>query len=130
MLQKRPGITAIPGLTLFAAIVLMGAVLLAPMMLFEVARGPALPQTATAWLAVAAIAFIPFGGRVLRISVRRPPLRPGDDGDRVLHADTLRRRARATLPRRAFHLYHLVGFALILPGVILATARFPSRRSV
>ena len=100
VVQKRPGITAIPGLTLFAAIALMGAVLLAPMMLFEVARGPSLPQTATAWLAIVAIAFFPSVGAFFGYQYRHPPLRPGDDRNRALHADTIRRRARATPARR------------------------------
>lgn len=123
VVQGRPSITAIPGLPLFSAITLTGAVLLAPMMLFEVARGPAWPHSAGAWLAVAAIALVPSVGAFFgyQYGVRR--LGPATIG-MALYLQTPYGVALALLfLGESFHTYHLVGFALILPGVVLATIR-------
>jgi drug/metabolite transporter (DMT)-like permease len=120
---KRPGLTAIPGLALFAAVMLVGAVMLAPMMAWEAFSGPALPQTAGAWLAVAGVALIPSVGAFFGYQY----------GVRRFGPATMAMTAYLWTPfgillavvflGESLLSHHLVGLALILPGVVLATAR-------
>jgi drug/metabolite transporter (DMT)-like permease len=120
---KRPGVAALPGSALFATIMAGGILLLLPMTIWENLRADALPQTPFAWLAVALVALLPSVGAYsgYQYGVRRfgPATMamssylwtPYAIGLAVLFlGETLR-------------LYHFMGFALILPGVILATAR-------
>jgi drug/metabolite transporter (DMT)-like permease len=123
VLLKRPGLTAIPGLSLFAGTMLAACVLLAPMMLWELASGPAMPQTAGAWLAVAGVALIPSLGAFFgyQYGVRR-------FGPATMAASSYLWTPYGVILALIFlgetlHSYHLVGLALILPGVVLATAR-------
>jgi len=126
VLLKRPELAAIPGSALFCAIMLGGIALLFPMFVWEFSTGPALPQNAAAWLAVLAVALIPsvaaysgyqygvrrFGPTTMAMSSYLwPPY--GLLLAIIFLGETLR-------------LYHLVGLALILPGVVLATWRLPS----
>lgn len=123
VLQSRPGITSIPSLPLFAAIALAGAVLLAPMMILETASGQAWPHSASAWFAVAAIALIPSVGAFFgyQYGVRR--FGPATIG-MALYMQTPCGVVLALLfLGEQLRISHLVGFALILPGVILATIR-------
>jgi drug/metabolite transporter (DMT)-like permease len=129
VLLKRPELTALPGLPFFAATMLAGAILLVPMMLWEVATATALPQTAGAWLGVAAVALIPSVGAFFgyQYGVRR-------FGPATMAASSYLWTPYGVILAliflgEALHLYHVVGLALILPGVVLATARFPARRA-
>ncbi len=128
VLLKRPGLGAIPGSTLFATIMVTGVVLLFPMMLWEVAAGPALPHNAKGWLAVAAVALIPSIGAYsgYQYGVRRfgPALMAMSSYLWMPYGLVL----AVLFLGEALRPFHIVGLALILPGVILATARFPSRR--
>lgn len=123
VLLKRPGLTAIPGLSLFAASMLAGVLLLSPMAAWEAAHGPALPANAEAWLAVFAVALVPSVGAFFgyQYGVRRfgPALMAMTSYLWTPYGVVL---ALIFLGER-LHVYHLVGLALILPGVILATAR-------
>lgn len=120
---KRPGLTAIPGLALFAAVMLAGALTLAPMMAWEVSAGRALPQTARAWLAVAGVALVPSVGAFFGYQY----------GVRRFGPATMAMTAYLWTPfgillavlflGESLRSYHFVGLALILPGVVLATAR-------
>ena len=113
---------------LFAAIMLTGVAMLLPMTLWEIATGPALPQTATAWVAVLAVALIPSVGAYsgYQYGVRR-------FGPTTMAMSSYLWTPYGLLLSVIFfgetlHAYHFVGLALILPGVVLATARFPARR--
>ena len=120
---KRPGLTAIPGLPLFATIMLIGAVMLAPMMAWEVWSAEALPQSARAWLAVAGLALVPSVGAFFGYQY----------GVRRFGPATMAMTSYLWTPfgvllaviflGESLRAYHLVGLALILPGVVLATAR-------
>jgi drug/metabolite transporter (DMT)-like permease len=128
VLLKRPSLTKIPGQVLFAAIILTGAAMLLPMTLWEIATGPALPQTATAWAAVLAVALIPSVGAYsgYQYGVRR-------FGPATMAMSSYLWTPYGLLLAVIFlgetlHAYHFVGLALIVPGVVLATARFPTRR--
>jgi drug/metabolite transporter (DMT)-like permease len=128
VLLKRPGLTAIPGVALFAAIAFAGAVMLVPMTLFEMARGPALPQSPATWLAVLAVALIPSVGAFsgYQYGVRR-------FGPTTMAMSSYLWTPYGLLLSIIFlgeklQAFHFIGLALILPGVILATARFPIRR--
>ena len=123
VLLKRPGLTAVPGLSLFAATMFAGAVLLAPMTLWEMLSGPALPQSAKAWLGVAGVALIPSIGAFFgyQHGVRR-------FGPATMAASSYLWTPYGVILALIFlgetlHAYHLVGLTLILSGVVLATAR-------
>jgi drug/metabolite transporter (DMT)-like permease len=123
VLQSRPGITAIPSLPLFAAVALAGAVLLSPMMLFEAMRGPAFPQSAQIWLAVLAIALVPSVGAFFgyQYGIRR--FGPATVG-MLLYLQTPYGVTLALLfLGERLRFFHFIGFALIVPGVVLATIR-------
>lgn len=129
VLLKRPGLTAIPGTAVFAAIMLAGIVVLLPMSLIEAASGPALPQDARGWLAVAAVALIPSVGAYTgyQYGIRRfgPTTMAMSSYLWTPYGLAL----AVTFLGETLRPYHLIGLALILPGVILATARFPKWRS-
>jgi drug/metabolite transporter (DMT)-like permease len=120
---KRPGLTAIPGLALFAAVMIVGAAMLAPMMAWEMFSGRALPQTAHAWLAVAGVALFPSVGAFFGYQY----------GVRRFGPATMAMTAYLWTPfgillavvflGESLQSHHFVGLALILPGVVLATAR-------
>jgi drug/metabolite transporter (DMT)-like permease len=87
------------------------------------ASGPALPRTAGAWLGVAGLAFVPSIGAFFgyQYGVRR-------FGPTTMAMSSYLWTPYGVLLALIFlgeqlHLYHLVGLALILPGVVLATAR-------
>ena len=129
MLLKRPALEIIPGNALFCAIMLSGIVLLLPMLAWELNTGPALPRTAQAWLVVLAVALIPSVGAYsgYQYGLRRfgPTTMAMSSYLWPLYGLLLAIILLGETPR----LYHFVGLALILPGVILATARFPMRRA-
>jgi drug/metabolite transporter (DMT)-like permease len=128
VLLKRHALAGIPGLPLFAAIMLCGAVLLLPMAAWEISSGPALPDSASAWLAVAAIALIPSVGAFSGYQY----------GIRRFGPSTMAMTSYLWVPYgillaiaflgETLHAYHVLGLALILPGVVLATARWTPRR--
>ncbi len=127
VLLKRSSLTAIPGMSLFAATMIAGSLLLAPMMLWEMASGPALPHTGKAWLAVLGVALIPSLGAFFgyQYGVRR-------FGPATMAASSYLWTPYGVILAIIFlgetlHLYHVIGLALILPGVVLATARWPQR---
>jgi drug/metabolite transporter (DMT)-like permease len=120
---KRPALTAVPGLALFAATMLIASVLLLPMMAWEAASGAAFPRNGAAWLAVAGVALLPSVGAFFGYQY----------GIRRFGPATMAMSSYLWTPYgvalaviflgETFRLYHLLGLALILPGVILATAR-------
>jgi len=123
VLQKRTDITSIPGLSLFAATMFAGAALLLPMAMWEFASGPALPASARAWLGVLGVALMPSIGAFFgyQLGVRR-------FGPATMAMSSYLWTPYGVLLALIFlgerlHLYHLIGLALILPGVVLATAR-------
>jgi drug/metabolite transporter (DMT)-like permease len=128
VLLKRRGLTAIPGLALFAAIMLAGSVLLLPMAGWEIASGPALPHTAGAWLAVAGVALIPSVGAFsgYQYGIRR--FGPGTMAMTSYLWTPWGVLLALIFLGETLHAYHIVGFALIVPGVVLATARWTPRR--
>ena len=123
VLLKRPGLAALPGVPLFASIMLTGSVMLLPMMLWETTAGQALPENAGAWLAVLGVALLPSVGAFsgYQYGIRR--FGPG----------TMAMLSYLTTPYgvllailflgEELRSYHLLGLALIVPGVILATAK-------
>jgi drug/metabolite transporter (DMT)-like permease len=128
VLLKRPGVSAIPGSALFVSIMLAGIVLLAPLMLWEVASGPAFPHNARGWLAVAAVALIPSVGAYsgYQYGVRRFGPAPMAMSSYLWTPYGLI--LSVVFLGEALHLSQLFGLVLIVPGVFLATARLPSRR--
>jgi drug/metabolite transporter (DMT)-like permease len=129
VLLKRPKLTAIPGPPLFAAIMLAGAILLLPMSLWEFATVSALPQNPGAWLAVVGVALIPSIGAYsgYQYGVRRfgPATMAMSSYLWTPYGVVL----AVLLLDESIRVSHIVGLALILPGVILATAHPRGRRS-
>jgi drug/metabolite transporter (DMT)-like permease len=126
---KRPSLSRIPGSTLFLSIMAAGAIMLLPMTLWELASGPALPQTSRAWMAVAAVALIPSVGAYsgYQYGVRRfGPTKMAMSSYLWTPYGLL---LSVLFLGETLHAYHFIGLALILPGVLLATARLPPRRA-
>lgn len=120
---KRPGLSALPGPALFSAIMASGVLFLLPMALWENWRGDALPATPFAWGAVVLVALLPSVGAYsgYQYGIRR-------FGPATMAMSSYLWTPYAILLAvlflgEAIRPYHLAGFALILPGVILATAR-------
>lgn len=121
VLLKRPGLAALPSLPLFAAITLAGALLLLPMMLWEVASGPALPRTPTIWLAALGLAFMPSLGAFFGYQL----------GIRRFGPATMAMTSYLWTPYglglaviflgESLRPHHMLALLLILPGVVLAT---------
>ncbi len=128
VLLKRPALASIPGNALFTAIMLAGIALLLPAMLLENFAAGAMPRTSTAWLAVAAVALIPSVGAYsgYQYGVRQfgPTTMAMSSYLWTPYGLLLAILFLGEIPRA----YHLIGLALIVPGVILATARFPARQ--
>jgi drug/metabolite transporter (DMT)-like permease len=126
---KRPALLALPSPVLFSAIMAAGVVLLTPMMLCEATSGPAFPHTALAWSAVLAVALLPSVGAYsgYQYGVRR-------FGPATMAMSSYLWTPYGLVLSVVFlgerlHLFHAIGLALILPGVVLATARLPARRA-
>jgi drug/metabolite transporter (DMT)-like permease len=124
---KRPSLTTIPGVALFAAIIAVGAGMLLPVSAWEFSTGQALPQNATGWLAVLAVALIPSVGAYsgYQYGVRR-------FGPATMAMSSYLWTPYGLLLSVIFRgedlrAFHVLGLALILPGVVLATARLPVR---
>jgi drug/metabolite transporter (DMT)-like permease len=123
VLLKRPRLTQIPGLPLFAAIAAAGTILLLPMMLWELATGPALPQGGSGWLAVVAVALIPSVGAYsgYQYGVRR--FGPTTMAMSSYLWPPYGLLLAVVFLGEAIQPHHVLGICLILPGVILATTR-------
>jgi drug/metabolite transporter (DMT)-like permease len=99
-------------------------------MLIEAAGGAAFPHNARGWLAVAAVALIPSVGAYsgYQLGVRR--FGPATMAMSSYLWTPYGMLLAALFLGEAIHAYHMLGLALILPGVFLATARLPRRRNV
>lgn len=126
---KRPALTVVPGAALFTTIIAAGVIMLLPMAIWELVTGPALPRNATAWLAVLAVALIPSVGAYsgYQYGVRRfgPAVMAMSSYLWTPYGLLL----SVILLGEALRPFHFLGLALILPGVVLATARIPARTS-
>ncbi len=123
VLLKRPRLAALPGVPLFAAIMLTGSLMLLPMFFWEAATGPALPESPRAWLAVAGVALVPSVGAFsgYQYGIRR--FGPGTMAMLSYLTTPYGVLLAVLLLGEELHAYHLVALALIVPGVVLATAR-------
>lgn len=128
VILKRPRLSSLATIPLFGAIALAGAVMLLPMALWETASGPSLPSTFELWLAVGGVALIPsvaaFTG--YQHGIRR--FGPGTMAMASYLWTPYGVGLAVLLLRETLRPYHLVGLALIIPGVVLATARRPGGR--
>jgi drug/metabolite transporter (DMT)-like permease len=119
---KRPGLTELPGLALFAAIMLGGITLLLPMVIWENLRGSGLPTTWSAWGAVLLVALLPSVGAYsgYQYGIRR--FGPGTMAMSSYLWTPYAVILAMIFLGEALRPYHLVGMALIIPGIIMATA--------
>ncbi|WP_371346355.1 DMT family transporter [Ancylobacter sp. IITR112] len=122
MLRQGP-LARLGGQTAFAATALAGALLLAPLALWEAASGAVPPATWEAWGAIAFLALFPsvlaFGLFQYAIKVAGAPVTANFLYLMPVYGVLL----AVLLLGEELHLYHGVGFVLILGGVILATRR-------
>lgn len=122
MLRQGP-LTQLGGQTAFAANVLAGTLLLAPLALWEAAGGATTPLTLEAWGAIAFLALVPsvlaFGLFQFAIRTAGAPVTANFLYLMPVYGVLL----AVLLLGEELHLYHGLGFVLILGGVILATRR-------
>lgn len=122
MLRQGP-LTQLGGQTAFAANAIAGTLLLAPMALWEATTGASTPATLEAWGAIAFLAVVPsvlaFGLFQFAIKSAGAPVTANFLYLMPVYGVLL----AVLLLGEELHLYHGVGFVLILGGVILATRR-------
>lgn len=128
VLLKRPGLTELPGLALFAAIMLGGIALLLPMMIWENLSGSGLPVTWSAWGAVFLVALLPSVGAYsgYQYGIRR--FGPGTMAMSSYLWTPYAIILAMIFLGEALRPYHLIGIALIIPGIVMATAGRPAEQ--
>ncbi|RTL96522.1 DMT family transporter [Ancylobacter aquaticus] len=123
LLLRQGPLTQLGGQTAFAANALAGTLLLAPLALWEAASGATTPATLEAWGAIAFLAIFPsvlaFGLFQFAIKTAGAPVTANFLYLMPVYGVLL----AVLLLGEELHLYHGVGFVLILGGVILATRR-------
>lgn len=128
MLRTGP-LTQLGSMTAFGANVLAGTLLLAPFTLWEAVSGAPQPNTLEAWGAILFLAFFPsvlaFSLFLFAVRVAGAPVTAT-----FLYLMPVYGVLLAVLVLgEELHLYHAVGFVLIIGGVVLATRPRPARRA-
>ncbi len=119
---RRPALAALPTLPLFAAIAILGAVSLVLPMIWEAAATGMVPHTAHAWASIAGLALFPsvLAFSLYQYGVAR--LGPSMTGMFLYLLPPYGVLLAILFLGERLHPYHAAGLALILPGLILATA--------
>lgn len=128
IILKRKELKSLPTLPLFAAITIVGSLVLAPFMLYELAKG-AFPHGKEQWSAILALALFPsviaFGLYQILVKYAGPSL----TGMALYLLPVYGAGLAVLMLGETLYAYHAVGLALVLGGIALATEPF-KRRSV
>jgi drug/metabolite transporter (DMT)-like permease len=125
MLYRSPALADVPNLSLFALLAAIGAVLLAPVALFEWWIGMPAPTTASAWTDIAGIVFFAsiLAFSSFQFGIRR--LGAPVAGIFMYLLPVYGVGLAVTLLGERLMGHHLVGIAMVMGGVILATLTLP-----
>lgn len=122
VILKQKGLARLPTLPLFAAIVMAGVVSLLPFMLWETLATGRFPATVSAWTSIAAIAVV---SSVLALSSYQYAVKrfgPARTGMLLYLLPVYGVLLSLVFLGERLQPFHAAGLALVLPGVILATA--------
>lgn len=124
ILYRSPRISALPNMTLFATIAAAGAAMLLPFALIEWIQGAKMPVTAQSWQGIAGIVVFSslLAFSTFQLGVRA--LGPSIAGIFMYLMPPYGVLMAITVLGETLHAYHLVGIALVMGGVVLAT--FPA----
>ncbi len=122
VILKKPRLQALPTIPLFAAIVIAGAVALAPFAAVESLALATFPASRSAWLSIAGLALVSsvFSFASYQYGVRR--FGPSLTGMVLYLLPVYGVGLAIVFLGEQFRSFHAAGLALILPGIILATA--------
>ena len=121
ILLRDQRLQALPGRVVFAAIAASGTLALTPLWLFEGASRGFLPATASAWVAIAALAVMPSVGAFLSYQWLVREVGTMRTGMALYFMPIVGVGLAAIFLGEAIHTYHLVGTLLTIGGVVLAT---------
>ena len=122
VLLRRPSLTEIPTLSLFAALALAGAVTLLPFTFVEVVATHRFPMSLDAWASIFGVAFV---SSVLAFSCFQYGIKvvgPATTGLFMYLMPPYGVLMAVVFLGERLHAYHLLGFVLIMIGLVLATA--------
>lgn len=121
VLLKQDELQAFPTKALFTCIIAAGATSLLPFMIWESAVTGRFPSDTEAWLAIVGLVFFSsiFSYSSYQYGVKR--FGPSITGMMLYLLPPYGVMLAVLFLRERLQLFHLVGFALILPGVMLAT---------
>jgi drug/metabolite transporter (DMT)-like permease len=122
-LQKRKALSGIPILPLFSAIIAMGALILAPFSLWEITHGAGLPVKLQAWASIFGVALLPS---VLAFSIYKFGIKtigPSQTGVFLYFMPVYAALLAVAFLGEHLQTYHIFGFFLVLPGVMMAAYR-------
>ncbi len=119
---KRPRLQSLPTMPLFTAIVIAGALTLAPFAAWESLALQTFPTSRSAWLSIAGLALVSsvFSFASYQYGVRR--FGPSITGMLLYLLPAYGVGLAIIFLGEQFRGFHAAGLALILPGIILATA--------
>lgn len=125
VLLRRKEFAPVPTIALFACLALAGAITLLPFTGLEIVVTGAFPQSTAAWLSIFGVASISsvlaFGCFQLGIKV----VGPSTTGLFMYLLPPYGVLMAATFLGEKLHFYHAAGFAMIMTGLLLATAPKP-----
>lgn len=122
VILRRPGLAAIPTLALFNAIALVGAAMLAPFMLMELSAGGRPPVGAGDWLIIAVLALVPSVGAFTAYQYSVKTVGTTLTGIFMYLTIPVGVLLSVFALGEEFRAFHAAGMALVLSGVVLATA--------
>lgn len=123
ILLRRPAARTVPPLTLFGLIAFSGSLLLAPPALWELFHGGLLPHTASAWSKIAGIILFASLAAFFCFQHTVQVFGPATAGTTLYLMPPISIVMAVIFLSETFETYHGVGIALVVGGVILATAK-------
>ncbi len=121
ILYRSPRISALPNMALFATIAAAGAIMLVPFALIEWIQGAKMPVTMQSWHGIAGIVVFSslLAFSTFQLGVRA--LGPSVAGIFMYLMPPYGVFLAITVLGEKLHAYHLIGIALVMGGVVLAT---------
>lgn len=115
-------LAGLPTLALFAAIAMAGVATLVPFSLWEAAQGPVLPASLSAWLAVLALALFSAVGAFSLYQYGVKVVGPAITSCFLYLLPLYGVGMSVVFLGESLHTYHFAGMALVLVGLVAATA--------
>ncbi len=119
-LQKLKPLVGIPSTALFSAIIAMGAVVLLPFTAWEIYQGGDIPLSPQAWGSIFGVALLPsiFAFSIYKFGIRT--IGSSQTGVFLYFMPVYAALLAVLFLDEPLHSFHIIGFLLVLPGVIMA----------